>query len=171
MYRLDRFWLQGSGDLPREQFESIRAQLLKVTTLGMGSPPKRLWLLAAGYTLFFGWLLSTTRLPWPIIVMWGAVVGGFLWAAITYSRRIPKAGRVLIAAALIRQNRCASCAYDLRNVPRDEDGLSVCPECGAAWRVTSGVVLPAKCDLCDYDLRGLPLHVTICPECGKDHAA
>ena len=32
---------------------------------------------------------------------------------------------------------CAACAYPLGSVVSDEDGCTVCPECGAAWKLES----------------------------------
>jgi len=34
--------------------------------------------------------------------------------------------------------RCQACGHDLGAISRDSDGLTVCPECGAAWRVVAG---------------------------------
>lgn len=31
--------------------------------------------------------------------------------------------------------RCASCAYSLKELAPEQDGCTVCPECGAAWRL------------------------------------
>lgn len=148
VYRLDRFWLQAgrAADLPREQFEHIRAQLLEITNAGMGARPMKLWLLAGGYAVFFAWMFYVSRVPWVVLICWAVIIGCFVWSALTYNRRIPKAGRVLIAAALIRENRCASCAYDLRSTPRGADGLTICPECGAAWKLPSGAEMPAVPD-------------------------
>lgn len=41
----------------------------------------------------------------------------------------------LFVAAMFRRRRCPACAYDLRGVPEDDDGITICPECGAAWRL------------------------------------
>lgn len=30
---------------------------------------------------------------------------------------------------------CLACVYDLTGVPTDPDGCTVCPECGAAWKL------------------------------------
>lgn len=30
---------------------------------------------------------------------------------------------------------CPSCGYQLTEIPRQADGCTVCPECGAAWRL------------------------------------
>lgn len=32
---------------------------------------------------------------------------------------------------------CLGCEYVLRGIPPEPDGCTVCPECGAAWRLTS----------------------------------
>jgi hypothetical protein len=42
-----------------------------------------------------------------------------------------------IAAAMLKYSRCPHCGYDLRLLPTDpQDGATVCPECGCAWRLT-----------------------------------
>lgn len=41
-----------------------------------------------------------------------------------------------IAAAMLKYTRCPHCGYDLRLLPTDPaDGVTVCPECGCAWRL------------------------------------
>lgn len=41
-----------------------------------------------------------------------------------------------VAGAMLRHLRCPHCCYDLRMLPVDpEDGATVCPECGCAWRL------------------------------------
>lgn len=39
-----------------------------------------------------------------------------------------------VAEALVSYGRCGSCGYMIRDLPRDESGLTTCPECDAAWR-------------------------------------
>ncbi len=42
-----------------------------------------------------------------------------------------------VAAAMLKYLRCPHCGYDLRMLPTDpEDGATVCPECGCAWRLS-----------------------------------
>ncbi|UCG16522.1 MAG: zinc ribbon domain-containing protein [Phycisphaerales bacterium] len=37
---------------------------------------------------------------------------------------------------ILRHSRCPHCGYDLRMLPVDpQDGATVCPECGCAWRL------------------------------------
>lgn len=40
-------------------------------------------------------------------------------------------------AACVAVRRCPSCAYDLSALAAQQDGCIVCPECGAAWRVST----------------------------------
>src|SRR5690606_24881404 len=42
-------------------------------------------------------------------------------------------GRAIVGAH--RLGACACCGYDLRKGVPDLDGCTVCPECGAAWRL------------------------------------
>lgn len=50
-----------------------------------------------------------------------------------------KSRRSMRAAAIRRvmlaEERCASCAYPLVGLQVEADGCTVCPECGAAWRL------------------------------------
>ena len=39
--------------------------------------------------------------------------------------------------ALRERGRCARCAYDLKGVASDDDGMIRCPECGAEWNTES----------------------------------
>jgi hypothetical protein len=43
-----------------------------------------------------------------------------------------------IGTVMLKHLRCPHCGYDLRSLPTDPaDGLTVCPECGCAWRLDS----------------------------------
>jgi hypothetical protein len=175
VYRLDRRWFQidRNTELPREQFDRLRSHLLRQTTHGMGARPFVMWMLVIGYTAFFAWMILVTSVPRLSIAAFAIIIGVFIWSALTYNRRVPKAGRVLIAAGLIREGRCASCAYDLRSTPRDADGLAPCPECGAAWPAPPArAAVPASCS-CGYDLLALPAinALVTCPECGRSYPA
>jgi hypothetical protein len=56
-----------------------------------------------------------------------AAIFGFWWLAARQSRL--KRVRVVVKARF-----CGSCGYDLQNLAPAADGLTVCPECGSAWR-------------------------------------
>jgi hypothetical protein len=44
-------------------------------------------------------------------------------------------GRQRAAEAMATEGRCPSCAYDIAQLPVADDGCTICPECGGAWRV------------------------------------
>lgn len=37
--------------------------------------------------------------------------------------------------AMLAIGRCINCGYDISGMSPDPDGCTVCPECGAAWRL------------------------------------
>jgi hypothetical protein len=43
-----------------------------------------------------------------------------------------------VVIAFLEERRCASCGHDLTGCTPQEDACTVCPECGAAWRLTPG---------------------------------
>ncbi len=43
----------------------------------------------------------------------------------------------LIAASIQREGFCPSCAQSLEGLPHASDGCTICPECGAAWRLSA----------------------------------
>lgn len=42
-------------------------------------------------------------------------------------------------SVLIRLGRCASCGYALTGLTSEDDGCTVCPECGSAWKLPDPV--------------------------------
>jgi hypothetical protein len=43
-----------------------------------------------------------------------------------------------VAAAMLKHGRCPHCGYNLKGLPPDEqDGATVCSECGCAWNLAS----------------------------------
>jgi hypothetical protein len=76
-------------------------------------------------------------LPSAII---GAAVGVAGWLAILRWLIAPHFGRAA-ARRLVAAAACPACGFSLAGVPADAgDGCTVCPECGAAWRVAEGQV-------------------------------
>ena len=138
LYRVDRAIRQsiGAGELPEPVFERVRARLLAQTRAGMGSRPLTLVLVAAAYVGIYLWMRTQPSMPAANIV--GGVMLGVaalvLLSAWIYRYRIPRARREAIAAALLAERRCPSCAYDLAGAP-PAAGHVACPECGATWRL------------------------------------
>ena len=44
-------------------------------------------------------------------------------------------GRQFAARAMAHAGTCPSCGYGIASVPKDDDGLTTCPECASVWRV------------------------------------
>ena len=137
VYRLDRYTLgeDRSETLPRPVFERMKAGLLTQSQAGMRWTPLVTFLM--GVYCAWNFLRSTSAATWlgfdwlqlglALLFMWGAVVFRF---------RIPKVSRQTIAAAMLAERRCPSCAYDLSATDPDPDGLTTGPECGAAWKLS-----------------------------------
>lgn len=46
-----------------------------------------------------------------------------------------------VALVMLKHRRCPHCGYNLRGLPvAHEDGATVCPECGCAWRIDQTVL-------------------------------
>lgn len=69
---------------------------------------------------------------YPMIGMWGG--GLFLWPM--YRRYVvPHAIRRTLLSRL-----CPACEFSLRDLLPQADGCTVCPECGAAWKIPEGAM-------------------------------
>jgi hypothetical protein len=64
----------------------------------------------------------------PMMPVWACPV--LFWLL---TRRVRSAR---IASAMLEHLRCPHCGYDIRGLGTDpEDGATVCPECGCAWKL------------------------------------
>jgi DNA-directed RNA polymerase subunit RPC12/RpoP len=63
-------------------------------------------------------------------------VAAFAISAIMFWRGGRQARAKLVCAIMLKHLRCPHCGYDIRGLPANtEDGATVCPECGSAWRL------------------------------------
>jgi len=65
------------------------------------------------------------------------LVGIGLLAAAVVSPIQNRRRRLRMAAQLAWFSECLVCAYPLADLESEPDGCTVCPECGAAWRIGS----------------------------------
>jgi hypothetical protein len=73
----------------------------------------------------------------PFIGIW---VGPFIMWFGARSVRIQRIGKVML-----KHLRCPHCGYDIRGLPTaEEDGATVCPECGCAWKLDGGENTPEE---------------------------
>ena len=83
--------------------------------------------------LFFGGfqLLPIVLQYWSWLVAWFVLAVSFLSGL----RGIVLAFREWYCRLAAAFGTCGACAYELQGSPAADDGCTVCPECGAAWRV------------------------------------
>jgi hypothetical protein len=75
---------------------------------------------------------------WQGEVMRGGLVLAILLPFGLYNLRSHRArAKQDLVRAYLASSRCPSCDYDLSAQPKDTDGCSMCPECGAAWKMAS----------------------------------
>ncbi len=60
------------------------------------------------------------------------VIGPFI------ERRRLSRNAAAASEGLLERHLCPSCGYKLTALPIDPDGCTICPECGAAWRLGGG---------------------------------
>lgn len=106
----------------------------------------------------------------PASIRFGVVVGLLVIAVIVMIARHRMTWPSRSARDLVSRMLCGACGYSLDRLPADDDGCTVCPECGAAWKLwKEGVV---RCVECEASLIGTPVaedgHV-YCPGCDLRH--
>lgn len=91
---------------------------------------------AAILVVVFAAMLLTLGTPWVVVpLVASSILAPLYWR---YS------GLRLLVRAMRQEGYCPSCAYALKDVPAAHDGCQVCPECGAAWRLTPSTAASAK---------------------------
>lgn len=87
------------------------------------------------------WLGGGTVLLWSNgvdheVVRVGAPISlGLVFVGLAVLMHAMTLGMRARAAELLRMKECPSCRYHLDDLEPDPDGCTICPECGAAWRV------------------------------------
>jgi hypothetical protein len=91
------------------------------------------------YAAFFGYFYFFKRWRgWdPVLVMFASFYFLYPIAMLCFGAlRARRARWTRIGRIVIEHRHCAHCGYDLRGCPTDPtDGVTVCPECGCAWRL------------------------------------
>ncbi len=88
---------------------------------------------------------ETSRIAWQDLRVGGALGSEAIWkitclpvvwlgfVGILWGFRCAR--RVHVRRVMLRHQRCLHCGYSLRDLPADPtDRLTICPECGCAWR-------------------------------------
>jgi hypothetical protein len=85
------------------------------------------WLLAPLLSGMPSWIVSATPSLFAGVLMWP------LFPVVAWNfRRSAAPG---LRAAYLAAHRCPSCGFDLTGLATAPDGNTLCPECGAAWRL------------------------------------
>lgn len=91
--------------------------------------------------LLFGvWAAFLARPPGPLSVR-AVPIGIFLLALLdlaVHDQTLPFINTERLKPALLDVRLCASCAYRLDPDRLEDDGCTICSECGAAWRLDIG---------------------------------
>jgi hypothetical protein len=124
-------WTQES-ELPKDTFDRVRDRLQPQN--GSRTPGPLLFLLftALYLSLFIQGLVAGrgwSTAPFALLALLS------IWVALTRKRHLPPAQHVELARALLAERHCPSCAYSLADTAPDDRGHTICPECGAAWKL------------------------------------
>lgn len=82
----------------------------------------------------FCWVLLLVPAVGPWLVLLGVIFSGVVLMPLMLIRR----GSTAVLECLILIGVCPQCGYDLGSLRPEADGCTVCPECGAAWRLGDG---------------------------------
>jgi hypothetical protein len=101
--------------------------------------------LAAGQFLYHRMKGGWGGVDGPSLIIWTLQLGFCFGLAVVVWREGRAAGRRRALAVLLGRRRCAQCGFDLAGSPADPtDGATVCPECGAAWRLPAEAAPPPR---------------------------
>ncbi len=113
----------------RLEWESrSRATWAHMMLIGLSSP---------GLVWVARWLTTPLTIPGKQVIMF-AVLVAIMWPLFPLLLRIQRwEERSRLRSGYLAAGHCPSCDYDLSSQPKEPDGCSMCPECGAAWKMVS----------------------------------
>lgn len=122
-----------SGAIPKPAFRRIRKNLIRAGfTRGLGAGTPVLLLIMTSQLLLALW--HGSRFGFDLlefILLLNAFIMGFFAAIRRY--RIPTVDGQVLASVLLGENICPVCAFTLSEIPKNAQGVVVCPECGSHW--------------------------------------
>lgn len=90
--------------------------------------------------------LALNQVPW-YFVAGGLFVGSALLHQFGLIRGRSTPARARMGETLRAALRCAVCGYDMRGRVAEDDGCTVCPECGAAWKLDTAHAIDDERDV------------------------
>lgn len=134
-----------SGPLPRKVQTAVRSDIMKWSWRKQNMFGRGEWWYGAAIAVMpslasFGPLFISMALGWPpgwwvFAVIIPSTILMFLLLPDMLWRLMPPSRCRLVADAVLKHGCCASCGYGLDAASEQDDGCSVCPECGAAWKL------------------------------------
>jgi hypothetical protein len=79
------------------------------------------------------WLVLLAAISAHLLRGYGFPVAAWWWGTRASESEV---WRNRVRAALLAEGRCPSCGYPLHGLEQQPDGCTLCPECGAAWRIS-----------------------------------
>ncbi len=89
----------------------------------------------AGSLLIIGVALVVRFTRFPEMLFWALMITATL-LSVPMAWHSHRLGRKSFRESRLRRHMCPACAYGIAGVPPRPDGLTVCPECAAAWRLS-----------------------------------
>ncbi len=121
----------GTGSL---QSDSIAREMrLSLKQAGAGVQ----LLMIASYCVFLlGALILIVILDPAKLIATAMVCGaGIIATLFTFYFKLQMINPERLVRLMLEHRQCPACDYNLRSLPMEHDGCTVCPECGAAWRM------------------------------------
>lgn len=133
-----RSFIDSIEDQPGVDPVQLSARIHRRVLGSCGPPPERTWWYWASFAfmvaLLEGMALLANLQGWERLLYLSPLIFVGVWtAAIPLDRAMRRRD---IARLHTLPPVCLACVYDLTGVPPDSDGCTVCPECGAAWKLT-----------------------------------
>lgn len=147
IYRLPYtlWWRLGARELPRATLrrvlDRLRQQMPARRRESRGAIPM-LTALQAVIGIQLVTLLPRAAAPGPVYLIAGAAYGFSMLYLVRLSLGIrdfspSSANPLSIVEAMLMERRCPSCAQSLEGLNPADDGRTICPECGSAWRLSA----------------------------------
>lgn len=132
-----RWWLR-PGRLTRETHARLsrRARSLATAKARRAKSNTALMFTSGYMAVMYGYYELSRYWHELAMTLAGIGMGWITWLIVRHTMRDGAMAAQLIGAFL-EERLCPACGCGLRGVEAEADGCSVCPECGAAWRLDS----------------------------------
>ena len=129
---------EGAPDMPEDEYRELCRRLRGQQWVWSAM----LWILAACFGVRFVSRMMRGGYGWDAIPAAAFIAIWAFMAKRSYSA-FPDRPGWHVAQELRKMGRCPCCTYRLPGIIAESDGCTVCPECGAAWKLLVGPVPPS----------------------------